>query len=80
MEEVKTKIERALSGLLTAKIIQYELDGSWITISVPLKEKGYGYNITAVPIEAMIKEGFHLLMVSLNQDNRPVVIFTTYKV
>ena len=72
---VKARIERALNGLLQANLIGYEIDGEWISIF----SKNGRSDISVIPIEAMIKEGFYLLNVSI-KENRPIVRFTTYKV
>ena len=73
----KEKVEYAIGGL--NKAYNYEIDGDWIMLYSGDNSK-YNSSISAVPIEAMIEVGFHLLRVTTKQNGQPMVIFTTYKV
>ena len=73
----KEKVEYAIGGL--NKAYTYEIDGEWIMLYSSDITK-YNSSISAVPIEAMIEVGFHLLRVTTKQNGQPMVIFTTYKV
>ena len=77
LEDTDARVKKALKGLIKIYTFDNCFNGS--TVKIYAREN-FAYNISAVLINAMVEEGFFLNYVTLTQDNKPMAVFTTYKI
>jgi len=72
-KNTEQRVIDALKGLV--KVV--EVDNNQISI---WGKPDHAYNISSVTVNAMVDAGFFLSYITLTQDNKPKVVFTTFKI
>lgn len=74
-KNTEQRVIDALRGLV--KVVDYEVDNNQISI---WGKPDHASNISSVTINALVEAGFFLSYITLTHDNKPKVVFTTFKI